>query len=393
MLFCAPSPSEDELEVIEQIEEMWRQLGHLGQGHRRWYGFLRRSAMARAVRGSNSIEGIHVSIDDALAAGDGSEPLEARGEVWAATICYQTAMTYVLELAQDAHFRFAPELLRSLHFMMVNYDLSKWPGRWRPGDIYVRREEDGEIVYTGAHADEIPSLIDELVESLNARDKTLSPIVHAAMAHLNLIMIHPFRDGNGRMARCLQTLCLARSGTLYPPFASIEEYLGRNTPAYYQALQDVGGIAWSPHRDARPWVRFCIIAHYKQAHTVLRRSQRMDELWQMISDELKRRGLPDRMVFALFDAANHLHVRNGAYRSAAEISMDTASRDLKRLCEDGLLAAHGEKRGRSYAASNILLGLRSQLPEYPTILDPFEKIAARKKPLPGLEGLFNDTDR
>ena len=54
------------------------------------------------------------------------------------------------------------------------------------------------------------------------------------MAHLNLVMIHPFEDGNGRMSRALQSLVLARDHIVAPEFASIEEYLGRNTPAYYQ---------------------------------------------------------------------------------------------------------------------------------------------------------------
>ena len=46
--------------------------------------------------------------------------------------------------------------------------------------------------------------------------------IQAGMAHLNLVMIHPFRDGNGRMARCLQSLVLARGGILNPVFISIE---------------------------------------------------------------------------------------------------------------------------------------------------------------------------
>ena len=79
-------------------------------------------------------------------------------------------------------------------------------------------------------------------------------MIRAAMAHLNLVMIHPFRDGNGRMARCLQTLVLAREGILSPEFSSIEEYLGRNTQAYYDVLADAGAGHWQPERDARPWV-------------------------------------------------------------------------------------------------------------------------------------------
>jgi len=55
-----------------------------------------------------------------------------------------------------------------------------------------------------------------------------------------------------------------------PVFSSIEEYLGRNTQDYYNVLADVGQGSWNPENDARPWVRFCLTAHYRQARTHLR---------------------------------------------------------------------------------------------------------------------------
>jgi Fic family protein len=54
------------------------------------------------------------------------------------------------------------------------------------------------------------------------------------MAHLNLVVIHPFRDGNGRMARALATLVLSRSDIGEPEFSSIEEWLGANTRGLLQ---------------------------------------------------------------------------------------------------------------------------------------------------------------
>ena len=99
------------------------------------------------------------------------------------------------------------------------------------------------------------------------------------MAHLNLVMIHPFRDGNGRMARCLQTLVLAREKIVVPVFSSIEEELGRQTASYYKVLGEVGLGAWHPENNARPWIRFCLNAHYEQARRVLRRTSEIEELW------------------------------------------------------------------------------------------------------------------
>lgn len=127
--------------------------------------------------------------------------------------------------------------------MMTSYALANRPGRWRAGPIYVHREETDEIVHEGVDIDFVPGLMSELVDYLNTSNDVM--IAKAAMAHLNLVMIHSFRDGNGRMARCLQSLVLARQGLLSPVFMSIEEYLGRNTPGYYQVLGEVGGAPGS----------------------------------------------------------------------------------------------------------------------------------------------------
>lgn len=372
MLFQSPTLQPAEKEALDRIEELKRTLRYaVNTGPRRWSGLLRRNSFARAIRGSNSIEGYNVTVDDAIAAAEGDEPLDASEEVWQEILGYRAAMTYVLQLADDPHFRYSTDLIRSLHFMMLQHRLTKHPGRWRPGPILVHDQERDEVVYEGPDARAVPVLMEELVESLNARDDQ-PDLVRAAMAHLNLVMIHPFSDGNGRMARCLQTLVLARSGTLAPPFASIEEYLGHNTRAYYEVLAEVGGGSWQPERDARSWIRFCLTAHYRQAGTLLRRSRELERLWNLLEHEVARRGLPERMIPALADGALGHRIRNSLYRSAADVSDQLASRDLKTLVDQGLLISQGEKRGRFYVASPVLRELRERVREKKAIKDPFE---------------------
>jgi len=128
---------------------------------RRWIGLLRRVSFARAIQGSNSIEGYNVSLDDSVAATEREEPLDASSETWAAVAGYREAMAYVLQLADDSHFEYSPTLLRSLHYMMLSYDLNKSPGRWRMGPMFVQRSENGEIVYDKATAD---SSVEELTD-------------------------------------------------------------------------------------------------------------------------------------------------------------------------------------------------------------------------------------
>jgi len=371
MTFQTPPLSSAEIRVHAAIDELRARLRY-SVSSRRWIGLLSRVLRARAIQGSNSIEGFNVTVDDALAAVDGEEPLDASEETWRAIVGYRNAMTYVLQLADDTHFRYSTDLVRSLHYTMMSYDLARHPGRWRPGPIFVRNEATGERVYEGPDVELVPGLVDELVQELNGESR--HPVmVRAAMAHLNLVMIHPFSDGNGRMARCLQSLVLAREGILAPEFSSIEEYLGRHQAPYYDVLAAVGGGSWQPGRDATPWVRFCLTAHYRQAVTVLRRSLELNRMLEAVDEFVVRFKLPPRTFHALADTTQGFRLVNARYRQAAEISQNLASRDLAHLCGLGLLEAHGERRGRFYTASAITKEIRARMrePRAP-IPDPFD---------------------
>lgn len=373
MLFSAPDLTEPEREVLEMIEGLRKALRYATAERRRWTGLLRRVLFARNIRGSNSIEGYEVSLDDALSIAlmEDEESLDAEQETKAAVIGYRNAMTYILQIADDPHFSYSEGLIKSLHFMMLHYALDKSPGRWRPGVIFVRDDDTGQIVYEGPDAIEVPELMTELVAELNAASE-LPPMVRAAMAHLNLTMIHPFRDGNGRMARALQTLVLAREGILVPEFASIEEYLGRNTPSYYKVLAQVGQGTWRPENDARPWVRFSLTAHYRQARTVQGRVDEAEQMWNHLEVLIKEHRLPERVISGLYLATVGFRVRNAMYRADAEVSDLVASRDLAALVDRGLLTPKGERRGRYYIAAEPLQAIRKSLDSRrEPIEDPF----------------------
>jgi Fic family protein len=372
MLFKTAPLTEQELQVIAAIDDTRKALKYNLATPRRWKGLLRRNTFARAIRGSNSIEGYNVTAEDAIAAAEGGEPQDAEREAWLAVTGYRAAMTFVLQLAKDPSFRYNDGFLRSMHFMMVQHDLSKNPGNWRPGSIYVRDEAKDQVVYEGPAVEMVPSLIDELIAELN--DTSDQPIlVRGAMAHLNLVMIHPFSDGNGRMARCLQTLVLAREGILESEFSSIEEYLGRNTQDYYNVLAETGQGSWLPKNSTTEWIRFNLLAHYRQARTLLMRSRLMARLWEKLEELVGRLGLPDRIVYALADSAIGYRVRNSSYRNLAEVSDVLASRDLKAAVDAGLLVPAGERRGRVYIASEHIKGIFAQMQaeEIKSIANPF----------------------
>jgi Fic family protein len=236
--------------------------------------------------------------------------------------------------------------LNALHFMVVKYDLGKQPGRIRTGPVHVTNTESGSTVYEGPSPELAPGLLDELIVCLNKPPKNYSVLIRAAMAHLNLAMIHPWKDGNGRMARALQTFVLAQEGILDPRFSSIEEYVGKNSGDYYRVLGEVGQGAWHPERSALPWIKFCLRAHHWQATSLLRRLEQAESLWSLIDDQRKLRGLHERTMNALMKAGYGIKVRNPSYRQESEISVQVAKIDLKSLVLAGLLEPKGERRGR-----------------------------------------------
>lgn len=389
MIYSTPSLTTADEYVLDQIDALRDELRFYLRSPRRWYGTLRRATFARAVQGSNSIEGYHASVEDVAALIEGEDALDADEETQQAIAGYRDAMTYVLHLASTAA-TLDTSLLKSLHFMMMmKYDLSKHPGQWRPGAAWVQNS-NGDTVYEAPQCDTVEPLMAELLDQF--ADTSTPAMVGAAMAHLNLTLIHPFSDGNGRIARCVQTFGLAADGILSPEFTSIEEYLGRNTSAYYDVLTRVAQGKWSPGHSARPWIEFCMTAHYHQATTLLQRIRETEALWDRCEQAVAHHGLPDRVVGALSDAARGWRLRRSLYRkitesSAGETVSDTmATRDLAAMAAAGLLNPVGQKRGRYYEPTPELRAMWQEIrelrPARPNI-DPYR--SAREPRLPGLD--------
>jgi Fic family protein len=195
--------------------------------------------------------------------------------------------------------------------------------------------------------------MEEAVDWLQNGDLDAHVVVRAAMAHLHVVSVHPFRDGNGRISRIVQSLVLARVGLLTPEFSSIEEYLGHHTQEYYAVLRQVQAGSYQPQRDAAPWVRFCVTAHIEQARLRLEQLSNAAARWAILERLVEARGWPDRLVIALeqslFDGAER-----AAYAAEADISLATATSDLRRLLDAGLVAQLGRTRSTRYVASDEL---------------------------------------
>jgi hypothetical protein len=126
-----------------------------------------------------------------------------------------------------------------------------------------------------------------------------------------------------------------------------------------------------------PWIRFNLKAHYQQAELLRVRADRTASIWGELEDLVAGEKLPERSIYALFDATVGFRVRNVTYRKIAEVSEQAGTRDLKSMVAAGLLIAMGKARGRSYVAGETLRALFERTRrQFPFIaVDPFTETA------------------
>ncbi len=361
VLFATPPTTRSLDKQLAEFDALRDRLGSQAGSAGRWLGSLRRQWRAASAESSIEIEGFRVPEEERVALTSGAEPAAPDDEDRMALSCYARAMDHVGVMSDDPVFRWLDRVILDLHFDACYFQKDKQPGQYRRGGIEVTRPGGGRPAYVGPPHEEVPGLVGEVVDWLEHGDLEHHVAVRAAMAHLHVVSVHPFRDGNGRISRIIQSLVLARGGLLAPEFVSIEEYLGRNTDAYYSTLQRVQGGSYQPARDAAPWVRFCVGAHVEQAHRRLEQLTEAGARWSALEDLVEQRGWPDRLVVALEQSLFH-GVDRASYMAEADVSAPTASNDLRRLLDAGLVVQRGQGRTTRYLAAHDLRAvLREQL--------------------------------
>lgn len=340
-LYKTPKISSARQQKLDAIDEARADLGRRMVPAEKWVSAIRRSSQAAAYSSSTRIEGYDTSVERASqllgdAVASGTDEL--------AFAAYARAMQHVGVLALEDDFKWSRRLILDLHFDICSFQPDKRPGALRDGPIYITAP-DGSTAFEGPSAESVPALVDEFVKvSATTRDH---PLVAAAMAHLNLVSIHPFEDGNGRAARVVQSLVIARTGETAPELGSIEEFLAAHTASYYEALASAQGGKLDPSRPADDWLDFCLEAHISQAESRISTISEAAERWRRLEVAVDRRGWPDRMAIALEQALAGMLTR-ATYVQESGIAEPTASLDLRRLVDSNMLDVAGGGRSTHY---------------------------------------------
>lgn len=145
-------------------------------------------------------------------------------------------------LTRGAGSPLTKDLVREFH-AIATAGIESQPGTFRPGRVYITNSE-----HRPPPADEVPALVDQCSDYLQREWSEKDAIHLAAYVLWRLNWIHPFEDGNGRVARAARYLVLCcRSGHVLGGTKTIPEMIVANRRRYYEALVDAD-VAWRGER-------------------------------------------------------------------------------------------------------------------------------------------------
>lgn len=348
----------DQIEADVQRIEQLRVTLDRGTLPRRWAGRLRRELQAESTAASTALEGVPVTVEEVRRILAGDRPSSVSEDDARLVEGYRDAMSFVLRRADAPGFSWQAELFLGIQDRVLAGSYSNGAGRFRSGPVYVAGDQG--TIYEPPAADLVPELVAELAAFVQEQAGDIAPPVMAALVHVGLAGIHPFRDGNGRTARVLASLAMYRGGFTRPQFTSLEEWWGSHRSEYYDAFGCLGA-SWNPKADVTPFVTAHVRAHCLQVDVLSLREDTERVLWSLIEDiATEELGVAPRAADALFDAFFSRKVTNRYYRTLSDVSVATATNDLAKLDASGLLVAKGAGRTRSYTGSEKLMAAISR---------------------------------
>lgn len=217
-------------------------------------------------------------------------------------------------------------------------------GRYRMGEMQIVSGAMGKekVHYEAVPASRLKEEMDGFLHWFNGKTP-IDPVLKSAIAHFWFIIIHPFDDGNGRIARAISDLMLVRADGSAERYYSMSSQILVERKQYYEVLQKVqhsnGDIT-----DWLNWFLQCLKQALLATQTTLERILRKTEFWK-IHDHTPLNERQRQMLNKLFGGFDG-KLKSSKWAKIAKCSPDTALRDIKDLIDKGILTQE-QQGGRS----------------------------------------------
>ena len=300
--------------------------------------------MVRTVHHGTHIEGNELNIAEAEKVLAGSK-IVGRDRDIQEVLNYRNVLQFIEQYDNN---EISAETLKHIHSLTVHRMLADdVVGEYRRTQVVVKNSATGEITFRPPPAVEIPFLIDSFLRWMNGMGPDdMHSVLKAAVVHYELVRIHPFLDGNGRVARAAATLVLVKEGYDIKRFFSLEEYYDREPLAYYDALQSVA----KQDGNLTNWIEY-----FTEGLAI--ELTRIKEKVKSLSTDLKIKkslggqqlALSERQIKVVEFIQENGFLQNKAFFELFPmISEDTVLREIKDLIKKGILRKEGSTKGVKY---------------------------------------------
>ncbi len=308
---------------------------------------FREEAIVRTVHHGTHIEGNELNITQASQVLKG-QPIVARDRDIQEVINYRDVIRFLEYVAKGevSGGKITQEVIKKIHALTVDKLLDKEQcGRYRETQVVVKNSITGEITFRPPPAIEVPYQMDDFVTWINSLTKDeIHPVLKAGISHYELVRIHPFIDGNGRVARAVATLVLFLDNYDIRKFFSLEEYYDKDAQGYYKALKSAA------LGDLTIWLEYFSQGLAIELTKIKEKIQRLStdlNLKRKLGD--KQIFLSERQIIIIEYIQRAGYLKNTNFKDIfPKISEDTILRDLHDLIRKGLVKKEGKTKAAKY---------------------------------------------
>lgn len=313
-----------------------------------WEAKFRQEAMVRSAYHGTHIEGNALNYSEADKVLSGAKVVGRERDIQE-VLNFRNVLKFISEYN---HPELTQESVKHMHELTVYRLLAEEVvGEYRKTQVVVKNSQTGEITFRPPPAIEVPFLIADFLTWLNgSTPESIHPVLKAGIAHYEFVRIHPFLDGNGRVARALATLILFRDGYDVKRFFSLEEHYDREPLRYYDALQAVG----KQGGNITEWLEY-----FSEGLAI--ELTRIKEKVKSLSTDLKIKkslggqqlSLTERQIKLVeFIQENGFLQNKVFFELFPMISEDTVLRELNDLIKKGIVKKEGTTKGARYVLKN-----------------------------------------
>jgi Fic family protein len=311
---------------------------------------FQKEALVRAVHYGTHIEGNELNLSQAEKVLEGKEVL-ARDRDIQEVINYRKVMEYIGHLSEKEGLVIDESLIKELHRLTVDKILTpEKVGNFRDTQVVVKNSQTGEVTFRPPPSTAIPHEMEEFLQFINDKQiQDIHPVLKAGIVHYELVRIHPFVDGNGRVARALSTLFLFLEGYDIRKFFSLEEYFDSDALDYYDALRSVEKADY----DMTQWLEYFTKGLSIELNKIKEKVENIS-IDAHLREKLggKPIMLTERQIKIIEYIQKIGYLQNKAFGTLFPmVSEDTILNELKGLVNNGIIKKTGVTKSARYVMS------------------------------------------